>query len=188
MMRLAVLFVLLSGCSAAKVYNPLDPKLPIEARRAFAAADDDEAIAEMDRDRAVEALAAARAHRKEVLTRLADWSKDASGAEQVREAYDAALDARVDQRQAGVRMAQAKLDLVSAQAARRRAETASRFDLAVVDLEPLKAAEEAATQRFLDARTDADAAEVAVEGAEDALWEVYRGYAASGGDVLPMWL
>lgn len=169
--------LLLAACSGPRV-RPLavsDPRLPAEARRTIADAEDAVVAA---RARASDAEAAERS-----AARAAEVAVDAPLAEPLRQL---AL-ARLAHAQAEADVARAEVGLAAARLDETHAETAMRHDVAVYDLGPLAAEVEAWRGQASTAREARQQRRDALEAATQAFWQAWRRYTAAGGDPRVLW-
>ncbi len=124
------------GCgSSVKPIDLHDPNVPLDARRFVADAQDAVSIARARRDEAADRLAFAENWQDEVTTPEL-WPK---GSDAILQKLKTFTQARVDMSELEFEQASAKLDLAEAKYDLSTAQTAMRNDLAVYDLEPLKA-------------------------------------------------
>lgn len=166
--------------------DPTDPALPIEARRALAASEDDVAIAQLEESRAQGDLDRQLAWAKDVERRLGVMKSGGSDMRTLTPAWKTANEARSRFARLGLKVARAQVELMRARARVSRAETARRFDLGVPPLaRPLEELA-SATERVLEARNDLDAQEVEVERSVDELWQIYQDWVRAGGRSEPL--
>lgn len=187
--RLGLWLVALAGVLSAcgPEVRPLDihdPRLPADARRWIADAEDEVGIA---RTTLREARAVAREVRRWRLrlTTGTAWSgpQAATAAQMMQQLTDARValaDREVDRARAG-------LDLALARRTEANATTAMRHDLAVYELAPIEARTEAAVSALRSADRAVLTQRQTVGDAETAWWAAYRGYVASGGDTRVLW-
>ena len=124
------------GCgTSVKPIDLHDPNVPLDARRFVADAQDAVSIARARRDEAADRLEFAENWQDEVTTPEL-WPK---GSDAILQKLQTFTQARVDMSELEFEQAAAKLELAEAKYDLSTAQTAMRNDLAVYDLEPLKA-------------------------------------------------
>jgi hypothetical protein len=161
-----------------------DPRLPAEARRWIADAEDEVGIARTALREARAEAREFRAWRRRLATGTAWSGPQAVTAAQMMQQL---TDARVALADREVDRAQAALDLALARRIEANATTAMRHDLAVYELAPIEDRTEAAVSALRGADRAVLAQRQTVGDAETAWWAAYRGYVASGGDTRVLW-
>ncbi|MEZ4268953.1 MAG: hypothetical protein R3F39_21560 [Myxococcota bacterium] len=156
-----------------------DQRLPLEARRWVADAEDGVLVARAFRDRAAQ-------RRADVLTRSRSLADEAdtlagSGGGDAAERLRQVADARVALANAELRLAEAELAMSETRRAQINAETAVQHDLAVYDLAPLKGATEAALAQIRRQRSELDRQRAELEQLTSAWWESYARFTAQSG-------
>ncbi len=184
-MRLAfalVLALLLQACGAQKIprLSPRDARLPTEAARWLADAEDQVEIARAHLDDAKIARTDARTYAGELANRAAQMGGLTAEVATVNQA-------RQDLRSVEFDAARRKLDLASSRLLLTRAETAMRHDLAVYELEPLIAEVKSRTGRVAEAERLVEEQRALVEQSSDALWHAYGAWVTGGGSTNALW-
>jgi hypothetical protein len=163
-----------------------DSRLPLEARRWVADADDAVTVAVAWRDGAREALEATIEWRARSVVPV-QWpaSPEAVAAQS---ALSSLAEARIRLARQELALAQAELSLAETRRIQVNAETAVRYDLRTYDLEPL-----AEATRVARGRVEAEARGVrdqrlAVEEATTSWWQSYQAYVSAGGDARVLWV
>lgn len=178
------LLLLMCACAprTPAALSPTNPELPLEGRRLLAAAEDDVEIMRMDAATARRAVDEAEQRRKKDRKRV----EALAGADttSLSAAVDAMHDARIRHARAMESVAQSNLDLAIARRDRTMAEATIRYDLGARNLDPLDAAVEAALQKLLAARTEADEAEAVVESSTADMWSRWKAFVDAGGETL----
>jgi len=174
------LALLLPACGGVRPLSVGDPRLPADARRDVADAED--------------AVVAARARAADA---EADWHAAAAFAERAADAGSrlgaaaSALNqlatARLTLADAGLAVANAEQALAEARLTETYAETAMRHDLAVYELAPLNAEVESKRTEAAHLREAAQQQREALETTTQAWWTAWRQYTAGGGDSRPLW-
>lgn len=163
-----------------------DARLPLDARRWLADAEDEVAIATAGLDQAQDRLAGAYEFRDYVERDVEPrWS---GGATSARQRLEQLVDARLALARLEVNAAEARISLARVMLVRARAETAVRHDIAAYDLEPIVAATEEARAALNAAVRRIEDQRVAVDEATTGWWEAYGEYLAGGGDNSILWV
>lgn len=176
----AVLGVAVAACGGGvKMLATHDQRLPVEARRWVADAEDGVLVARAFRDRA-------ERRRDEVLARSRSLGSEADALASAG-AADAALrlrqvaDARAELARGDLRLAEAELAMAESRQAQINAETAVQYDLAVYELDPLKRQTEAALTETRHQRAQLDRQRAELEQLTSAWWESYSRFTAQSG-------
>jgi len=182
------------GLDRSKVHrlNLRDPRLPIEARRWLADAEDEVAIARAHLDDAQARLDAHRAYRENVMARLEDaWAKakdnpKATG-EKAQQAFVTYADQRVKLFELELDLSKKALDLAIIRLTQARAETALRYDLAVYEMEPIIRKVELLRDEVAAIQRQVEEQRVNVETTADAVWKAFSDYVNKGGVTNAPW-
>lgn len=174
-----LLCVLFAGCGARQV-TPLDlhdTRLPIEARRWVADAQDTLAIAN------------ARVSDARLVLRDAQRAQSTNstlpapiGAE-----LDALQAARVNQASTALGLAGLETELAEERLVLAHARTAMRHDLEVYELGPIEARVEAAQKAVLKARASVQTGRIALQKQATAWWSSWQKHVSAGGDTTGYW-
>ena len=186
LIQLCFLISLSLGCSGLQVdrLSLTDPRLPVDARRWVADAEDAVVISRAKRDEAVEDYAQAQAGLNSVLATGAYKGTDGAAAKMKQETLalarvEAALQAR--------NLANAELNLSRARLRLIYAETAMRQDISVYDMPPLQAAVDQALSVVVKLRDSHRKARQSELKATDEWWAAWQKLAAGKGDTRPFW-
>lgn len=153
-----------------------DPRLPLEARRWLADAEDEVAIAAVSLEEAQHQLDEARRFRD--YANALRWPGNAGTA---RQRLEVMVRNRIDLASAELDVATQRMSVANAQLVRVRAETSVRHDIAAYDLEPITAAADAARQRLDAAVHAAEQRRIALDEATTQFWEAYGAFLRGGG-------
>lgn len=178
--------LLLSGCGqSVRMLSIHDDRLPLEARRWLADAEDTAAITAAWRDAARVSYEETRAWRRSVLESI-DWpASSEAAAAQV--ALGALADARVHLAELELALAEAEHLLAAVRRVQVNAETAVRYDLRYYELEPLLDATKEARSTVEAAARDVAQQRLVVEESTTAWWQTFQEYTGSGGDPRILW-
>jgi hypothetical protein len=169
-----------------------DPRLPAEARRWLADAEDEVAIAQSRVDDAEKMLEKQKAYGESLDERLKDaWSTGKGRAqksgETAREIFETYAEARVALAQAELKAAKTSFDLAKARLTQARAETAARHDVGVYDIEPIARKVEVLKNEVATAWHEAEDQRAVVEKTADKLWKAFSVYVKKGGLTNALW-
>ncbi len=184
--------LVLLGCGTVEVerLGLRDPRLPIEARRWLADAEDEVAIARARVEQSESELSAHIDSRESLVVRLEEtWSTGKASAQgsAAAAAFFKYADERVKLAELTVEAAARELQLARSRLTQARAETAIRYDLAVYEMGPivheveLKRKEVAAIKRTVEDQR------VVVERTATEVWTKYAKFANSGGNTNALW-
>ena len=197
-----ILLALASACTSSGVtrrdiggverLNLRDPRLPMEARRWLADAEDEVAIAQAHVDDAKGDLRKLENYRGSVVVRLDEaWSTGKSGSAAEGEAAAGAFfryaDQRVDLAELELKISRKQLELTIARLTQARAETAIRYDLAVYEIEPIVREVEQLKSEVAAIQREVEEQRVKVEKAADEVWKAYTAFASKGGATDALW-
>ncbi len=181
--------VLLMGSSCGQTVRPLsihDSRLPLDARRWIADAEDAVTVTAAWRDEAKEAVDAALQWRS-TSVRALSWPTTTE-ATLAQTTLGELAEARIRLARLELALAEAELALAKTRRTQVNAETAVRYDLRYYDLEPF-------TEATRQARTNVESASRAVadqrllvEEATTQWWRAFQAYVLAGGDPRVLWL
>jgi hypothetical protein len=166
-----------------------DQRLPVEARRWLADAEDEVSIAAAERDQAQDSLRQAHDFEQYVSRDVNPRWPSSASASGARERLGQLVRERIRLAQIELDVAERRVALARARLVQTRAETAVRHDLASYELDPLNRAV-AGAQRALGRTVEqAEAQRARTDEVTGAFWTAYAGYVRSGGrnDVLWGW-
>ena len=189
-LALALLVLLAAACTPRVARLSLgDRRLPVDARRWLADAEDEVSIARADIEEAQRRLDEAQEFRRFCDGHVAGRWPSSAAASGARERLSALARERLQLARLELRLAERRQSLARARLALTRAETAVRHDLRSYDLDPLQAIAEAARREVAAATEGAEAQRVRVDEATTGFWEAYGAHVRSGGrnDVLWGW-
>lgn len=191
---LLVMSVLAIACAGQNVavLNLRDPRLPLEARRWLADAEDEVAVAHARVDDAGKELTELRAY-LEHLQRQLDRSllEGQRGAleegRQVTAAFRIYAKERLELGAERLEAAKRGLELARARLTLARAETALRYDLAVYELKSIAADNERLRTEVAALERAVEETRTRAEKRADELWQAYSVYAQKGGVTSALW-
>ncbi|MBW2256181.1 MAG: hypothetical protein JRI25_16515 [Deltaproteobacteria bacterium] len=169
------LFFALQGCASShagpkvEALSLRDPRLPEDALRWLADAEDEVAIGRARLDDAEDGLLVLEAYGEDLKARVGHLAQQSQKAAEVERGF-------ADLSRARVRLQ--KLEL---------AETAVRYDLAVYEIEPLLERVRAAEERVAEAQRAVEERRAEVDAAADAAWSAYARFVAGGGSTDVLW-
>jgi hypothetical protein len=186
--RLILILGLLSctACGGLHV-DPLsltDPRLPVDARRWVADAEDAVVVSRARRDESARVAKDIVRWQQAVLT--AAPFTGSKGADAKRKRDELGLD-RIGAASAAYRLTEAELALSKARLQLIYAETAMRQDIAVYDMPPLQAAVDKALQSVIVHRDLHRRARETELKTTDAWWSAWQNMAKSKSDTRPFW-
>lgn len=169
------LALVLSACaSSVKSIDLHDPNVPMDARRFIADAQDAVSISRARLDDAREQYDYAVQWREE-LTAREMWPK---GSETVLSKLEEFADARVEMARLQRVRAEVDLELAEAKYTLTTAETAMRNDIAVYELEPLRATAESTRQRLESTNVRIEEHRAALDKTTQQWWKTYGEFAS----------
>lgn len=182
--------VLLAGASACgQSVRPLsihDTRLPLDARRWVADADDAVTVTAAWRDEAREAVEATLDWQEQTVEPIR-WPATAEAAS-AQSALGELARARVRLARLELARAEAELALAEIRRTQVNAETAVRYDLRYYDLEPFQEETREARDRVEATTREAAEQRLAVEEATTEWWRAFQQYVQGGGDPGILWL
>jgi hypothetical protein len=166
-----------------------DRRLPVEARRWLADAEDEVSIAQVELDEAEESLETAQEFKRYVDRHVNPRWPRSSSASGAREKLGQLARERITLARLELRAAEKQGDLARARLSLARAETAVRHDLRSYNLEPLKRAADGARAELAKVVGEVESQRAKVDQATTSFWGAYGAYVRSGGrnDVLWGW-
>lgn len=176
----ALLGLALGACGGGvKMLATDDQRLPLEARRWVADAEDGVLVARAFRDRS-------ERRRDEIVARSRSLGEEAdalagAGGADAAERLRQVADARAELARGELRLAEAELAMAESRRAQINAETAVQHDLAVYELDPLKRATEASLTEIRRQRSVLDRQRAELEQLTSAWWDSYSRYTAQSG-------
>lgn len=178
------------GCGSRVARLSLhDYRLPVEARRWLADAEDEVSIAQAELDEADARLEEAEDFRTHVDREVEPrWPSNAAANGARQKLQQLARD-RIDLAEQERRTAELRFELAEARLVQTRAETAVRHDIANYDLEPINQSAATARAAVEEAVGQLENQRGRVDQSIAAFWEAYGSYVRSGGrdDVLWGW-
>ena len=186
-MRIGLLiFVMFAGGCGPSVtrLSLTDERLPVDARRWVADAEDAVVVAGAWLSDANRSLADANLWNQRILESPPFVGGNGATAQLHRSTMASAV---VNERQVAQRLAQADLDLAKARRMLIYAETAMRHDIAVYNMPPLQAFVDQKLQAVLRLRDTHRKARNKALAATDTWWATWKKYVASKNDTRPFW-
>ncbi len=185
----------LNGCKTTRVarLDLRDPRLPVEARRWLADAEDEVAIARARLDDAEDGLHDLEDYRESLYDRCRDIERGShveaqvTWAEYLTDAFDDYAYERVQLEKLELTAARKALQLARARLTLARAETAVRYDVAVYDLEPIALEVEALRDDVAQAERDVEEQRANVERTATEVWKAYTQFVGKQGDTHALW-
>lgn len=169
--------LLAAGCGPRVARISLhDPRLPVEARRWLADAEDEVAIAAVSVEEAEHQRD--EAHQFRDYANALRWPGNAGTA---RQRLEVMVRNRIDLANAEVDAANRRMTVANAQLLRARAETAVRHDIAAYDLQPITDAADAARAQLDEAVHNVEQRRIALDEATTQFWEAYGAFLRGGG-------
>ncbi len=182
---------LLIGCGGHVKYLSLrDERLPLEARRWLADAEDEVAIA---RARVVDAenvLSKIEDYQEHMVGQLKDqWGGSRGGADGLKawQMFAAYIKERVGLAELTLKAANVAEDLAKMRLTQARAETAMRYDLAVYELPPIAEKVEKLRGEVAEMTKQVEGQRVRVERSAGEAWKVFHQFAKKGGVTNALW-
>lgn len=187
-----ILFAVACGSTNVQRLNLRDPRLPLEARRWLADAEDEVAIARARVDDAERALATLNDYREDLLERLEDsWEKGGGNAgaegEKAAQAFYDFVEKRVALAELELDLAEKSRELAKKRLTQARAETAMRYDIAVYEIQTIVQQVEIKRNEIAAAQRQVENMKVEVENAAGEVWKAYRSYVNKGGVSNALW-
>lgn len=193
-MRLATAILLglaAASCATSEVQrlDLRDPRLPAEARRWLADAEDEVAIAWARMDDARVELVRLEEYRELQLDQLDELKRGPakSDGEKTANAFESYADERVELAELELDTAEVALELARTRLTQARAETAVRYDVAVYDLQPIVREVEQLRDEVADAERRMEEQRAKVEQRAGEAWKAYAQYVSKGGVSNALW-
>lgn len=193
-MRLALTVLIglaAASCATGEVQrlDLRDPRLPAEARRWLADAEDEVAIAWARMDDLRAELARLEEYREQQLDQLDELARGPAKAdgEKTAGAFERYADARVELAELELETAEIALELARTRLTQARAETAVRYDVAVYDLQPIVREVELLRDEVADAERRLEEQRALVEQRASEAWKAYAQYVSKGGVSNTLW-
>jgi uncharacterized protein (UPF0335 family) len=169
-----------------------DERLPLEARRWLADAEDEVAIARAHAEESEADLDRMKGYRRSMIFRLEDsWGtsddKAAAEGEEATYAFVKYADSRVDLVELELEAAEKIFKLAETRLTQARAETAVRYDLAVYDLEPIVREVERLKEEVAKITREIEEIRAEVDKAADVAWKAFHRYIKAGGVSNSLW-
>jgi Mg2+ and Co2+ transporter CorA len=185
---LIILFAVACGSTNVQRLNLRDPRLPLEARRWLADAEDEVAIARARVDDAERVLATLNEYREDLLERLEDsWAKGGSTGEKAAQAFFDYVEKRVLLAELELDLAEQSRELAKKRLTQARAETAMRYDIAVYEIQTIVQQVETKRNEIAAAQKQVENMKIEVENAAGEVWKDYRSYVNKGGVSNALW-
>jgi hypothetical protein len=169
-----------------------DSRLPIEARRWLADAEDEVAIARAQVSDAETELVRLNHYGRALDARLKDaWTKGAAKAkaqgEKARDLFRKFSKERVALAELQLQKARLVLDLAGSRLTQARAETAVRYDVSVYEIEPIAREVERLKEEVAALRRKVEQQRAGVEKTALMVWQAFSRYATQGGVTSALW-
>lgn len=192
---LLLVATVVGGCKTTKVarLDLRDSRLPVEARRWLADAEDEVAIARARRADAETGLDELEDYRDDLYERCRDIEMGShveaqvTWAEYLTDAFDDYAFERVLLKKLELTAARKALQLARARLTLARAETAVRYDVKVYDLEPIAQEVEALRDDVAGAERDVEEQRANVERTATEVWKAYAQFVGKQGDTHALW-
>ncbi|MEM1413598.1 MAG: hypothetical protein AAGH15_01795 [Myxococcota bacterium] len=177
---LACVTLVACGGQSVELLDPRDASLPIETRQWLAATEDGVVAARARRDGAAAELA-----------QLKVWgerTEDEVSEPGLEDAVEVLVEARLELAEAELELAERDVAFAEAKMRLAHAERAVHHDLAVYDLEPLRARVEGLREDVSEARGEVVGLRSGLRDATSDFWATYRNHAEDGGDTRQFWI
>ena len=192
---LVLMIIFTSACASMGVQklSLTDPRLPLEARRWLADAEDEVAIARSQVVDARDTVRRLEENRESIIVRLEDtWFAGKGGAKAEGAAASRAFvdyaDERITLARLELEAAQKRLELAGTRLTQARAETAIRYDLAVYEIESIMREVEQLKNEVAARERSVEEQRANTDRAADAVWKAYRKYVSRGGVTNALWV
>ncbi len=178
--------ILGTGCGGISVdrLSLVDPRLPVDARRWVADAEDAVVVARARRNAAQSELNDARKWQSSVMAGAQFSGGEGAGLQMKR---DQMAITRLQALQSGVDVANAELDLSQWRRQLIYAETAMRHDIAVYNMPPLQAAVDKSLSTVVALRERHRKDRQKALASADAWWRAWQKFTAGKNDTRPFW-
>lgn len=182
---------LLTACAGEVRYLSLrDERLPLEARRWLADAEDEVAIARARVVDAENSLAKIEDYQQNMVKKLKDeWGGVKGGAEGKKawQMFSAYTEERIQLADLTLQAARVAEELARMRLTQARAETAMRNDLAVYELPPIAERVEKLRDQVAEITKVVEAQRVIVEKSAGEAWQVFYQFSQKGGVTNALW-
>jgi len=186
-----VLGLMAIGCATAEVerLDLRDPRLPVEARRWLADAEDEVAIAWARMDDSRANLARLEDYRDQQLARVGrlETGPARGDGKAAAEALGSYAEARVQLGELELKFSELELDLARTRLDQARAETAVRYDLNVYELQPIISEVELLRDEVAAFERTLEEMRAEVEEKAASAWKAYSQYVSRGGTSNALW-
>jgi hypothetical protein len=182
--------MLLAGCGGVRHLSLSDPRLPVEARRWLADAEDEVAITTARVADAEKKLEKIEAYKKNVVSQLKkSWNKGTASADGQKawQAFNNYTETRVQLAEIILEAANESRRLAEMRLTQARAETAMRYDIAVYEIAPIVHEVEELRKSVAAYIKRVEAQRVKVEQSAGAAWKAFYQYAHKGGITNALW-
>jgi hypothetical protein len=191
LMPALVLGLAVIGCATAEVQrlDLRDPRLPVEARRWLADAEDEVAIAWARMDDSRANLARLKEYREQqlgLLEQLQTGPAKAEG-EAAARALGSYADARVQLGELELKSSKIELELARTRLNQARAETAVRYDLKIYELQPIISEVEVLRNEVAESERRMEEVRTQFEEKAAIAWKTYSQYVNKGGTSNALW-
>jgi hypothetical protein len=166
-----------------------DPRLPAEARRWLADAEDEVAIAWARMDDSRAELKALESYHEAQLERLEELTRGKAKAQgdKALQAFSKYGDERIELAEMELELAGIALDLARTRLTQARAETAVRYDVRVYELEPIVREVELLRNEVAATERKVEEQRANVERSAGEVWKAFRLYVSKGGVSNALW-
>ena len=178
------------GCGGVKHLSINDPRLPVEARRWLADAEDEVAITTAGVVDAKKNLAKIEDYDHTVVSDLKkSWAtgKSSQDGQKAWQAFKAYTDARVQLAEAILAAAIESRNLADMRLTQARAETAMRYDIAVYEIAPIIQEVEELRKSVAEMTKSVEAQRIKVEQSAGVAWKAFYQFAKTGGVTNALW-
>jgi hypothetical protein len=187
-----VAVLVMMGCGTMEVerLNLRDPRLPIEARRWLADAEDEVAIVRARVENSEASLEAYKSYRESLISRLEETWTEGKASAQGGAAFTAFLkygEERVKLAELTLEATRKELQLAKTRLTQARAETAIQYDLAVYEIAPIVHEVELLRKEVALMRGQMEDQRVVVERTASQVWNAYAKFVSSGGNTNALW-
>ena len=186
-----VVFVSIAGgCGGVKNLSLTDARLPIEARRWLADAEDEVAITTARVIEAEKGLRKVEEYQENVVEKLRkSWTsgRAASEGEKAWVAFNNYTQQKVTLAKAILESAETDKTLAELRLKQARAETAMRYDIAVYEIAPIVAEVQAQRKLVAKSTKQVEAHRIKLEKTAAVAWQSFYQYAQKGGITNALW-
>lgn len=186
----SLVFMSIVGCGGVKHLSLTDSRLPIEARRWLADAEDEVAITTARVVDAKKSLKKAEDYQTNVVKKLRkSWTsgRAASEGEKAWVAFNTYTEQKVRLAKAILESAETDRTLAELRLKQARAETAMRYDIAVYEIAPIVAEVEAQRKLVAESTKQVEVHRIKLEKTAGVAWQSFYQYAQKGGITNALW-